>query len=136
MPNFMRTHISKIFIGLTIVFSSCGNHSNKSASGQPYFDEFEMGQCVENCKGPQDILKQEFRDNSLEMKSLLSLGCNDKKADIRTSHDTLFLDFRPSDSIAVACDCYFNVDFVIKNLKSNPKTILVNGHNIVKAVGH
>jgi hypothetical protein len=132
MPNFMRTSISKIILGSTITLLSCSDYPDKGANGHPYFSEFSMGQCVENCEGPQAVFKQEYSDNTLEMQCLLSSSCNDESADIRSSHDTLFLQFKPADSIAVACDCYFNVDFVIKNIKSNPLTIYVNGHNIIK----
>lgn len=133
MTNFMQTYSFKIFI-VFFILVSCKLSRDKADNGQPYFENFEMGECVENGEGPQNIYKQEYIDNTLEMQCFLALSCNDKRADIHTSNDTLFLDFRPSDSIAVACECYFNVDFVIKNLKVNPNTILVNGQSIFKPV--
>lgn len=133
MTNYVQTYSFKIFIVFFILLS-CKPSFERTDNGQPYFENFEMGECLEKGEGPQNIYKQEYADNTLEMQCLLALSCNDNQADIYSSNDTLFLNFRPSDSITVACECYFDVDFVIKNLKVNPNTILVNGRGIFKPI--
>jgi hypothetical protein len=97
---------------------------------KPYFEEFEISECVENCQDPAKLFTQAYKDNSLKMNFAIWLNCADRKADIRINSDTLFLDFRSNDSISYACLCYFNVNLTIKNLKTNPKTILFNHHKL------
>lgn len=142
------TLLNRIFTSMLLI-SACAPHETdenvkkitnflsseektRKSNGQPYFIEFEMGECKQNCKELNKLTKREFYDETLELKCSVLLNCLDRWVYPKISNDTLYIDFNINDSIVAACDCYFNFEGKIKNVKTNPNVIIISGQNVCK----
>ena len=130
MHGFLKTYIPIVFILSACILSACTNASDKLPNGQPYLENYTMSECSGNCKDPEKYYYKKYTDNTLELKCGVWLNCIDKEPKVKLSTDTLFVDFNVNDSIVAACDCYYTINFTVKNLEVNPTTIMFENHEI------
>ncbi len=106
----------------------------KSKVDRNYFQSFKVSQCINDCKDPGKIYKNEYINGKLYLKFGHWFNCalgDSYKANLTPSEsgDSLYFSIRAL-SMSGPCECYFYVNCVITNLKKQPKKIIINNMEI------
>lgn len=100
----------------------------------PSLISFKQSKCKTKCALKEEILNANYNQDTLFLKiaSIQECVVNYSAAIDSFKNDTLFLKIANKMNEGTLCYCLYYFDFAIKNLKSMPKMILVNGHKIYR----
>ena len=110
-------------------------YETKSKVDSNYFQSFELSNCVNDCKDPGKIIRNEYINDTLYLKLGHWFNCSlgiPYYANVTPSEsgDSLYFSIRGTSGVHEECDCYFYVSCVITNLKKQPKGIMINKKEI------
>ena len=131
-----------VFIVVLFLISFC---PLKKSNNNPKLIKLKISECIEDCKDPDKIFSEEFKDSTYILNFGMLLNCCDQDTiKLKFKSDTLKIKITSrtkyiikkingkSDTTVLyskgdcECDCYFKFDVQIKNLSLKPKFIKVN----------